>query len=522
MQQVHLRINDDATGKATPVRLRITDADGKYYAPYGRLTNFEGQLKLNVEGNVRIDDKEWCYIDGMCEILLPPGKLRIQISKGFEYRPNDEEITLIAGKLSLRFIMNRWIDLRKEGWFSGDTRAHRASPDAALLEGQGEDVAVVNLLIQQEKEYYLDGDGYATFPNLLSFSGQRFAREADGYGVAVNSRHYGVAVNHLSLGVNYQLSGMLALLHCHRIVYPLRLGVTPGPKPLPEWAESTRHWPLASLCDQCHRKNGLVVWSDYCGIRYKFHEPDPFFGEPLADLILGKIDALEVTGPHPYDSLYYPYYYDFLNAELLFPLAGASGSINEARFVGQMRTYALLESGQEFTYSNWIEAVRAGRTFVTNGPLLRLTIDGKPASTAQEIHVTNTPLPIRVEVSSAFGVDQLDLLWNGEVIKTGRCLPDFPFACTLETEFMPPGSGWLAACAHGNYFQQFAHTSAVVVRRDDFPGWATPEAINPLLQHLDAMLHWAKTVDNGIAPEERAQLCEIYEKARTVLAKKLS
>jgi hypothetical protein len=519
LQQVHLRINDAATGQPTPVRLRITDADGTYYAPFGRLTDFEALLELDAEGNVHIDDKEWCYIDGACEILLPPGKLRMQISKGFEYKLIDEVVTLIAGKMALRFAIERWSDLRKQGWYSGDTRARRLTPDAALLEGQGEDVAVVNLLIQQEKEYYEDGDGYATFPNLLSFSGQRFARQADGYGVAVNTFNYGDAVDTLDNGVNYTLHGMLALLHCHRIVYPLRLGATPGPYPMPEWAESPHHWPLANLCDQCHRKNGLVIWCSPPVFRHN----STHFGEPLADLVLGKIDALEVTGPLPYVAgRYHPFYYDLLNAELPLALAGASGSVNEADLVGQTRTYALLEPDLEFTYSNWIEAVRAGRTFVTNGPLLRVTVDGKPASTAQEIHVTGTPLQIRAEVSSAFALDQLDLLWNGKVIKTERCLPVFPFACSLEAEFMPPGSGWLAACAHGDYFQQFAHTSAVVVRREDSPGWATPEAINPLLQHLDAMLRWAQTVANGITPDERSELCSIYEQARTVLARKLS
>ena len=517
LQQVHLRINDAATGKPTPVRLRITDTAGTYYAPYGRLTEFEARQDLDVEGNVLIDDKEWCYIEGAGEVLLPPGKLRIQISKGFEYKPIDEEVTLLAGKMALRFTIERWIDLRKEGWYSGDTRAPSASPDAALLEGQGEDVAVVNLLIQQNRVYDESGATYATFPNLLSFSGQRFARQVDGYGVAVNTFNYGDPVDTLSNGVNYTLHGMLALLHCHRLVYPLRLGVTPGPNPMPEWAESPHHWPLANLCDQCHRKKGLVVWSGPPVIRHN----SSHFGEPLADLILGKIDALEVTGPLPYASHYHPFYYDLLNAELPVALAGASGSVNEAHLVGQTRTYALFETDQEFTYSNWIEAVRAGRTFVTNGPLLRLTIDGKAASTAQEIRAASSPLQIRVEVSSAFALDQLDLLWNGKVIKTGRCLPVFPFACSLETEFMPPGSGWLAACAHGDYFQQFAHTSAVVVRREDCPGWATPEAIDPLLEHLDTMLHSAQTVSDGISLE-RTQLCEIYQQARTVLAKKLS
>src|SRR5262245_39448282 len=168
MQQVHLRINDAATGQPTPVRLRITDAAGTYYAPFGRLTEFATGVNQDVGGNVQIGGKKWAYIDGACEILLPPGQLHIEITKGFEYKPLDETVTLQAGKRSLRFTIERWCDLRKEGWHSGDTRVHFLSPDAALLEGQAEDVTVVNVLAMQYER---------AIPNILSFSGQSFARQ---------------------------------------------------------------------------------------------------------------------------------------------------------------------------------------------------------------------------------------------------------------------------------------------------------------------------------------------------------
>ena len=55
-------------------------------------------------------------------------------------------MTLGSGKMALRLAIERWIDLRSEGWYSGDTRAHFLSPHAALLEAAAEDVAFVNLL----------------------------------------------------------------------------------------------------------------------------------------------------------------------------------------------------------------------------------------------------------------------------------------------------------------------------------------------------------------------------------------
>src|SRR5439155_20878290 len=40
LQTVHLRINDAATGQPTPVRLRVTDLGGTYYAPFGHSAEF--------------------------------------------------------------------------------------------------------------------------------------------------------------------------------------------------------------------------------------------------------------------------------------------------------------------------------------------------------------------------------------------------------------------------------------------------------------------------------------------------
>src|SRR5688500_10391767 len=118
-QHVHLRINDAATGKPTPVRLRVTDAAGRYYAPFGRLTEFATAANADVGGNVLIDDEPWAYIDGACEIRLPPGDLRIQAAKGPEFQPLDARVRLVAGKLSLRLDIERWTDSRTDGWHSG-------------------------------------------------------------------------------------------------------------------------------------------------------------------------------------------------------------------------------------------------------------------------------------------------------------------------------------------------------------------------------------------------------------------
>jgi hypothetical protein len=350
LQQVHVRVNDAATGKPTPCRVRFTDAEGRYYAPYGRLTEFATQWNTDVGGNVMVGGKKYAYIDGTCEIALPPGKIFVEVHKGFEYRPLQIEHQLIAGKLSLRLTLERWIDMRQEGWYSGDVRCHFLTPHAALLEGMAEDLAVVNLLAMQclipevdEATEQVSGQRWA-IANLLAFSGQTPALQTPGHLVVVNTLNY------------HPWLGRLALLNSHRVVYPLRFG-TPEPD----------NWSLGDWCDQCHRKDGLVVWS----------EADWRGPEALAQAILGRLDAVEIV-PAQWDIEGWPFWwYGVAWTGKILPVVGGSGKSNNLVPLGTTRTYARLEAGQEFTYRNWIEAVRAGRTVATRGPLLTLEVNGR-------------------------------------------------------------------------------------------------------------------------------------------------
>jgi hypothetical protein len=147
LQSVHVRVNDKATGEPTPCRVRFTGSDGTYYAPFGRLTEFATGYGQDVGGNLLLrDGKKYAIIDGSCEIQIPPGPIRVEISKGFEYLPINQQIDLKQGQLSIRMTLERWHNAREAGWHCGDIHVESMTPHAALLEAAAEDVAVVNLL----------------------------------------------------------------------------------------------------------------------------------------------------------------------------------------------------------------------------------------------------------------------------------------------------------------------------------------------------------------------------------------
>jgi hypothetical protein len=510
LHTVHLRINDAATGRPTPVRLRVTGPDGKYYAPFGRLTQFATGWGQDVGGNLMLDSKTYAYIDGACEIALPAGRLFIEATKGPEYTPLHQEVELAPGKLALRFTIERWADLRKEGWYSGDCRTHFLTPHAALLEGAAEDLAVVNLLIEECRLPTFNEDTHAptgpltAIPNILAFSGQRPAVEIPAHMVVVNTHN------------RHPFLGSLALLNCHRVVHPLWFGGPDG------WDD----WTLADWCDQCHRKGGLVIWTDF----------DDWYcadDERLADLILGRIDALETSEKINHDPEWKGYFGGreglweaCLDFGLRIHLVGSSGKCSNKQAVGSVRTYARLDPGQELNCANWMNAVRAGRTFVTRGPLITFSVNEQSPGSVLDVP-DESILRISAVARSLLPFERLEVICGGEVVNSVAA-SDFTDGAQLEFEMVSKTATWLAArCTfpdevRAEELKWFAHTSPVYVHRAGKPFPPSSQFVTWFSRYSAAMRRWIRDEGRFAAQEQRDRLLAVFDAADAALAARAS
>jgi hypothetical protein len=492
-QTVHVRVNDAATGQPTPVLIRFTGPDGTDYAPFGRLTGFATGRGEDVGGHDLRGSQRSYYIDGTCEIRLPVGPVRVIVLKGPEYTPLCQQVSVGPGMMTLRLSIERWADLRQEGWFAGDPQAFFLSPHAALLEAAAEDLTVVNLLACHEVQ-----DGRPpSLPNLLAFSGQRPALEMPGHMVVVNTLN------------EHPVLGRLALLNSHRVVYPLRFG---GP-------DGCDDWTLADWCDQCHRKGGLVVSADFFrGERWRR-------GEILADLLLGKIDALDV-GPSPDDGPALSVerlepWYRLLNGGLRVPLVGGSGKDRNIRRLGALRTYARLPSPGEFTYAAWVEAVRAGRTFVAELPaLLDFTVNGQGPGAFLEMPAAEATVRVRATARAPDSTWCVEVLANGRVVARGgppasgeKIKPS-----VLEADVPLPDGGWLAARCKTDSPQVCSHTSPVYVGRVGKSSPVSKDTVAWLADHLDEMLRWVDQEGRFENDKQKQRLAGIFRSAKEVLA----
>jgi hypothetical protein len=494
MHTVHVRVND-AAGKPTPVRIRFLDAAGVYHAPLGRLADFATAPGEDVGGNVRLGAEPFAYIDGTCEVRLPAGPLTVELSKGPEHAPLVQHVNLGPGKLALRLTLERWTDLRPEGWYAGDTRVHELTPHAAALEGAAEGLAVVNLLARDRPP---SAGRPPAVSGILAFSGTQPAMPPGACLVAVNTLN------------SHPILGTVSLLNCHRAVYPLSFGNPPEPD----------NWSVADWCDQCHRKAGLVVWPD---LRLTDESPQ---GEALAALLLGKIDAYEVSlFPDPEPAVLGEWY-RLLDCGLRLPLVGGSGKDSNAVALGCVRTYARLEPGQELSYAAWIEAVRAGRTFVTNGPLLSLSVDGQGPGAVLPVPAGRA-VRLRAEAHSAIPFDQLEVLASGTLVAAKPASGNRQSA-VLETELTAPVRTWVAARCWGQEALVggagrqcvYAHTAPVYLEGEGPPTDPDADTVAPLLAVLDRTLTWVAEQARCENDRQRQHLAEVLQAGRQELLRR--
>lgn len=488
---VHVRVNDATTGKPTPVRLRMAGAKGEYYPPLGRPAVFPVGRNEDVGGHVYLNGKRYAYIDGTCEVPLPTAvPLTFEISKGPAYIPINQTVSLGEGQMSLRFAIQRVADEQWTRFVAADTRCHFISPHAAQLEAAAEGLDFVNLLATVQDYPSTDGHMYRVIPNITAFSGQSAAVP----GVFVNTFNVHPAL------------GRLGLLNAHRAVYPLTFGQI----------DETDDWSLSDWCDQCHRKKGLVIWCD----AYRPEAGLPG-GEALVNATLGKVDAIEIDA-HERTAPFLMFWYRLLNAGIRLPIVGGSGKDSNRIALGGMRTLTPAEPTR--TYVDWVEHVRTGRTTASNGPFLRLSVDGD--SEAAKINL-NEPRKLRcsAEAASLQPFEQLELLANGEVVVGVSATAGEVTTASLEIEHEFAGSGWIAARCRGSkkselypHVPVFAHTSPVWVQVAARPFVPNPKAVAALRREIEGVRHWVETIGRFTNPRRMEHLLSLCAAASAKLA----
>jgi hypothetical protein len=107
-------------------------------------------------------------------------------------------------------------------------------------------------------------------------------------------------------------------------------------------------------------------------------------------------------------------YYQILNCGLRIPPSAGSASGVLPNPVGYNRVYVFL--GKDFNYENWWQGLRVGRSFVSNGPLLRCRANGElPGQIFTAPHGKELRLELDLSLSSSDPNSSIEVVKNGRV-----------------------------------------------------------------------------------------------------------
>jgi hypothetical protein len=172
-------------------------------------------------------------------------------------------------------------------------------------------------------------------------------------------------------------------------------------------------------------------------------------------------------------------YYEFLDTG--FKVTASAGSdVPWGGTIGEVRVYARTGPGS-FDADRWFDAVRRGHTFVTDGPMMEFTVDERLPGDQIDVK-SDKPLRVKARVWGDPGASlpsRLDIVRNGETIKSIE--PTDPTQTELKLEFdVDPANGfWIAARAEGADGTR-AHTTPIYVVKPGLRFWKF-EAVDGLI-----------------------------------------
>lgn len=485
--RLRLEVKDGATGRPLVARVSLEHRDGSSPAPPGALWRV-------------YRDFAHFYVRETAELELPAGTYRLRAWHGPEYRRADKEIEVTAGQTAGQTVaLERWADPNAAGWYCGENHIHanygygeyyNLPADMADM-CRGEGLNVGNFMVANS-----DGDGV--------FDREFFRGRPDPLS---NGRTF----LYWNEEFRSTIWGHLTLVNLRQVVEPVFTGFkdTTNPYDIPS---------MSDIAEKTHRQGGLVNYTHPASrLDDLYRGAYSAKGLPVY-AALGVIDTVDVMGSadQPSSDLYHR----LLNCGLrLSASAGTDCFLNRVLswLPGGERAYVKLDG--PLTYEKWIAGLRAGRSFVTNGPVLELTVNGKGLADVLDL---GGPAEVRVKAkaSSQYPLDRVEVLYNGKVALSGS--PDRGKETTeLDQSLRLDRSGWLALRVYGRAVPDvkgeyvYAHTSPVYVRVAGRPAGSAEDA-RYFLQWIDRL--WTAVEDRDRIPGDRwkTQVQAEVEQARKV------
>lgn len=493
----------DADGRPVAARVQLVAADGRSYAPD------DGFARV-----IAVSETHYFHADGEADVRLPAGPVRVEALRGFTFQPVSAAVEVAAGEtrdVTLQF-KQRMGGEAFSTWFSGDTHAHDLHQGrfglthrTLFLQSLAEDLNVSNVLIHM--------DGTRLMGRWADLTGE--------------PHPLSTPTHILQFAQEFRGSlGHIGLLGINRFVLPL-VGGAPN---------TAFEQPASDLpyIDGARRQGGIA------GFMHPYlnagRTPAGWSGSLIpVDVALGRGDFYDVASLYSDELGSAELYYRLLNCGFRLPATGGTDNFPDVWRdppPGTDRTYARVDG--PLSVVSWLEAVKAGRTFATTGPLItHFTVDGAEAGGQVRLPGGGRgELSVEVRVESIAPLDRLEVIVNGQVAATVTAPRETAAAddsSTHRLEFggavAAPDGGWVAVRIVGPPHRHvadsyaFAHTSPVYVTREGRPAFVSSADAAYLAEVVEAIKARADRGDWRSASDRSAFMAELDEARRVYLAR---
>ena len=395
--RIQLTVVGGAPARPMPARVSLTGPDGRSYAP-------DETWRYADDGFDRGERKiEYGYFHtpGSSVITVPAGAYRLEVSHGPEYRVYDSTVTVTSNPANpVRVVLQRLADMPAAGWFSGDLHVHmnyggtyRNTPRRLAAQAQAEDLHLVeNLIVNKE----------GRVPDIGWFTGRPDVASSHGTLILHDQEYHTSYWGHI---------GLLGLR---------RNFILPAYSAYVQTAAASLYPTNAAIMDLAHQEGGITGYVH----PFDFY-PDPADStKPLTDelpvdVALGKVDYYETIGFADDYAATAKIWYQLLNCGFRIPAgAGTDAMANFASLRGPVGLNRVFVKSGVLEQRRWLAALKAGKSFATNGPLLDFSLDGHGIGSEIRLPAGPHHLIARVTLRSYVPVDTLEVVRNGEVVAT--------------------------------------------------------------------------------------------------------
>ena len=512
-------VTDSTTGMAVACRIYIEGDDGAWHFPKseeksGSAIEYRKQRKDNprsVEMHTTLSAHPFV-------VSLAPGRYTFTVERGKEYLPETRIVTVGKDPVDLKFKLRRWVDMAALGWYSGETHVHRATEELPAL------MLAEDLNVAFPLSYWV----------TEAFASPKTARKGPFQGVdpkpiAVDRTHVIYPLN-----TEYEVFTVDKKPHTLGAFFAINH----------QTVLDTGAPPVKPIAERVHKEGGLIELD-------KHNWP-----WSMAIIPVAKADLFELTNNHVWRTEFafggwaepapeymkaerdkngltergwidygFQNYYALVNSGFgLRPTAGTASGVHPVP-LGFGRVY--VNCPDRFSYDAWVRGLDRGESFVTTGPMLLIRVNGKnpgatfkPGDAKQEYRITGESL-------SEAPLEKVELVVNGEVIRTikpaNKKREQGGYATPIDEKLTVEGSSWLIVRCYESLPKnrvRFAHTAPFHVEVANKPLRPRPAEIDFLIRRVEEQIARSKDVLPPAALDEYQEALRAYQAVKKAAGKK--